>query len=149
MNLRSSMPGSPREPSLPGRIACRSTSQRVRSGTQPPSVGLRAALLRMSEAVRSLPVTMIKERVCVECSRTFMPSSGHRRCPSCRSKNLCACGQPKQTKSDQCGDCRTEVGEANCNWRGGKVRHQAGYVMIYARGHPRAGSNPYVFEHIL
>lgn len=29
------------------------------------------------------------------------------------------------------------------------MRHKAGYVMVLARAHPRAGSNGYVFEHVL
>ena len=39
--------------------------------------------------------------------------------------------------------------EANGNWKGGRTRHKAGYVMIRVPGHPRAGRSPYVFEHIL
>jgi hypothetical protein len=41
------------------------------------------------------------------------------------------------------------VGSANFNWRGGKTRHHRGYLMVYARDHPRAGKKGYVFEHIL
>jgi HNH endonuclease len=45
--------------------------------------------------------------------------------------------------------CRSEAGEANSNWKGGRTRHKAGYVMVRIPGHPRAGRSPYVFEHIL
>jgi hypothetical protein len=38
-------------------------------------------------------------RICTECGRTFEPSSGHLRCPACRSHNLCACGARKQKDS--------------------------------------------------
>jgi hypothetical protein len=31
----------------------------------------------------------------------------------------------------------------------GQTRHKAGYVMVLAPDHPRAGSSRYVFEHIL
>jgi len=38
---------------------------------------------------------------------------------------------------------------ANGNWKGGRIRHKAGYVMLRAPDHPRAGRSPYVFEHVL
>jgi len=89
-------------------------------------------------------------RRCVNCGRTFLPSSRHLRCPSCRGRDLCECGKEKQVKSMTCGLCRTEVGSQNSNWRGGRTRHKAGYVMVWAPKHPRARKNsPYVFEHIL
>src|SRR5687768_5222619 len=34
-------------------------------------------------------------------------------------------------------------------WRGGRVRHSAGYIWVFAPTHPRARTTPYVFEHIL
>ena len=40
------------------------------------------------------------------------------------------------------------AGSLNGNWRGGRTRHKAGYVMIRIANHPRASSG-YVFEHIL
>jgi len=92
---------------------------------------------------------MLALRVCKECLRTFKPSSRHLRCPACRATDSCACGRLKQAKSLTCGGCRTEAGPANSNWRGGKTRHKAGYVMVRARDHPRAGRGSYVFEHIL
>lgn len=90
------------------------------------------------------------ERQCKECGRIFQPSSRHLRCPACRAKDLCACGKAKQAKSETCGDCRTEVGDANGNWTAGRTRrHKAGYVMVRVPEHPRAGRSPYMFEHIL
>jgi len=91
----------------------------------------------------------MRERQCKECGRTFQPSSRHLRCPGCRAKDLCACGNAKQNKSVTCGGCRTEVGNANGNWKGGRTRHKAGYVMVRVPSHPRARGSPYVFEHIL
>ena len=88
------------------------------------------------------------ERECTQCGRLFWPSSRHRRCPACRSRDLCACGNEKQNKSATCKSCRTDVGEANGNWKGGRTRHKAGYVMVRVPDHPRA-SLGYVFEHIL
>ena len=61
----------------------------------------------------------------------------------------CECGRSKQVKSATCGVCRSVSTEANGNWKGGRTRHKAGYVMVRAPGHPRATSGPYVFEHIL
>jgi hypothetical protein len=90
-----------------------------------------------------------RTRTCVECGRTYQPSSRHLRCPACRSKDLCSCGSPKQGKSATCGGCRTVAGTSNGNWKGGQTRHKAGYIMVRAPGHPRAGTGAYVFEHIL
>jgi hypothetical protein len=41
------------------------------------------------------------------------------------------------------------AGSSNGRWKGGRTRHKAGYVMIWAPGHPRTGKSQYVFEHIL
>jgi len=88
-------------------------------------------------------------RVCTECKREFAPSSRHLRCPACRARALCACGKTKQVKSEQCSSCRTEAVESNGNWKGGRTRHKAGYVMVRLPGHPRARKSPYALEHIL
>ena len=88
-------------------------------------------------------------KTCRDCGRNFRPSSRHLRCPSCRSRNLCACGESKQVKSVTCGNCRSDRGELNPNWRGGRTKHKKGYVMRRVSGHPRSGAGNYVFEHIL
>ena len=88
-------------------------------------------------------------RTCAGCARDFEPSSRHRLCPSCRSIDRCACGAPKQRKSETCSTCRVHAQEHNGNWKGGKTYHKPGYRMILDRAHPRAGSGGYVFEHIL
>jgi hypothetical protein len=59
------------------------------------------------------------------------------------------CGQPRQTKSQTCGSCRTVAKSANGIWKGGKTLHKASYVMVRVPDHPRARRSPYVFEHIL
>src|SRR5205823_198466 len=42
------------------------------------------------------------------------------------------------------------TGPANPNWKGGRTRHERGYVYVRAPGHPRARTNAQVvFEHIL
>ena len=87
--------------------------------------------------------------VCVQCNRRYVPSSGHAACPACRSRDTCACGRPKQRASRTCAACRRHAGADNGAWKGGKVIHKAGYVMVYAPWHPRARKRPYVFEHIL
>jgi HNH endonuclease len=95
----------------------------------------------------------MNSRVCSECGRTFQPSSGHLRCPSCRSRvlsyDLCACGARKHRQSSTCAACRTEKGASNSNWKGGQTWHKRGYLMTWVPGHPRAGKGSYVFEHIL
>jgi hypothetical protein len=41
------------------------------------------------------------------------------------------------------------TGPSNGHWKGGRTRHKAGYVMLWAPAHPRAGKSQYVFEHII
>ena len=48
-----------------------------------------------------------------------------------------------------CAARRRHGGAENGAWKGGKVIHKAGYVMVQAPWHPRARTRPYVFEHIL
>ena len=88
-------------------------------------------------------------RMCAECGREFQPSSRHLRCPSCRSRDFCKCGEPKQGKSATCAKCRSVAGSSNGHWKGGRTRHKAGYVMLRVPEHPRAGKGNYVFEHIV
>lgn len=90
-------------------------------------------------------------RTCAQCSRVFRPSSGHLRCPACRSRDICDCGNLKQKHSVACIKCSSQALEFNGHWRGGKTRHKAGYIMVRLPGHPRAktGGGYYVFEHIL
>ena len=65
------------------------------------------------------------------------------------ARDVCECGRSKQVKSSTCGGCRSVSAEADGNWKGGRTRHKAGYVMVHVPGHPRATSGPYIFEHIL
>lgn len=88
-------------------------------------------------------------RTCRSCDRTFDPSSRHLDCPSCRSKDACACGASKQRKSSTCSRCRPNEMRHNGNWKGGRSRHKAGYVMIRCPDQPRARTSGYVSEHIL
>jgi len=88
-------------------------------------------------------------RICVSCARAFHPSSGHLRCPACRSKNKCKCGGGKQLKSKRCKRCSTQSRSWNGNWKGGRTYHTNGYVIVRTRSHPRARRSGYVFEHIL
>jgi len=55
-----------------------------------------------------------------------------------------------RSKSATCWSCRAHGGESHGNWRGGKTKHKAGYIMVRRPEHPRAArSNGYVFEHTL
>ena len=59
-----------------------------------------------------------------------------------------------ETESVACRDCWLQLGQrgsANHNWKGGRTKHHAGYIMVRVPGHPRAktGNGDYVFEHIL
>lgn len=52
--------------------------------------------------------------------------------------------------SSACKTCAIQHGVLNPNWKGGKTRHKAGYIMVRVPAHPRAQNNSgYVFEHIL
>lgn len=56
----------------------------------------------------------------------------------------------KQLKSATCSACRQSGGADNGNWRGGRSKHKAGYLMVWKPDHPRARTGVgYVFEHIL
>jgi hypothetical protein len=85
-------------------------------------------------------------------------SDSHILCWKCRGlhkKDKCPeCGNPKQETSILCSRCNAEslhgFGDMNKAWKGGRVSHHGGYVMIRNRNHPRAqNNNGYVFEHIL
>jgi HNH endonuclease len=89
------------------------------------------------------------ERTCIERDRDYEPSSRHLRCPACRSRDTCQCGEPKQGEPATCVKCRSVTGASNGHWRGGRTRRKAGYVMLWLRithGRERA---QYVFEHII
>lgn len=92
-------------------------------------------------------------RNCSTCNKDFMPSSGHKSCPSCREldrKKPCPnCGAPMRPKSLLCNLCVDRSGSNNPRWIGGKIEHR-GYIMVRCPEHPRAkANNGYVFEHIL
>jgi HNH endonuclease len=96
--------------------------------------------------IRLVPCGM---RTCSSCKRDFEPSSRHLHCPACRSRDTCACGQPKRRKSRTCHGCRIPaIASSNGAWKGGRTYHKNGYVMVRMPDHQRA-SGSYVFEHIV
>lgn len=50
---------------------------------------------------------------------------------------------------ERCQKCQQQQGAANSNWKGGRCRTGAGYIVIYAPGHHRATKKHYVYEHTL
>lgn len=40
-------------------------------------------------------------------------------------------------------------GPLNHQWKGGKTKLPIGYILVACPGHPRAGKNNYVYEHVL
>lgn len=93
-------------------------------------------------------------------SRDRPPDTAQAATPSDTTAALCAwCHSPLRT--DQAGrrccsrSCARRFeryhyyGGRGPGWKGGRVRHSAGYVWISAPAHPRAKTTPYVFEHIL
>lgn len=93
-------------------------------------------------------------KICNSCKKEFKPSSRHKDCPMCRvnaRKTPCIeCGKLNQRIYKRCIICHNGPREKNLNWKGGKIRHHANYIMIRIPNHPRAKRNGgYVFEHIL
>jgi len=92
-------------------------------------------------------------RTCTLCARTFTPSSNHNVCPACRQKlrrDACTCGTLKTRRAKTCLKCRAEVGASDGSWRGGTVKHRAGYVLRRVPTHPKAKTaNGYILEHVL
>ncbi len=65
-------------------------------------------------------------------------------------RDLCACGTLKTRRAETCLKCRAEAGASNGNWRGGTVKHRAGYVLRRVPTHPKAKTaNGYILEHVL
>jgi hypothetical protein len=68
---------------------------------------------------------------------------------------LKSCGVPIRSKSEavknafSSGRLTVNRGAANPSWRGGRVRHSAGYVLVRCPEHPRADPKGYVYQHIL
>lgn len=73
----------------------------------------------------------------------------------------CGCGQPAPIAKKTIGARNQRKGEPlrfisghnarvwSGNWRGGRVQHAAGYVMLKMPEHPNATKQGYVFEHVL
>jgi len=99
-------------------------------------------------------------KICTGCSRSFVPSSNHKSCPTCRYKaqrHPCLrCGKLVRRQSQVCIACfnrdQPKSGDKNGNWKGGRTRYlsQSGYVYLRSPGHPRGlRNNGFVFEHIV
>src|SRR5579864_1385828 len=91
--------------------------------------------------VKTPPMRSARLRTCTLCARTFTPSSNHNVCPACRQKlrrDACTCGTLKTRRAKTCLKCRAEVGASDGSWRGGTVKHRAGYVLRRVPTHPKA-----------
>jgi HNH endonuclease len=108
---------------------------------------------RESASLKTQPVTSAGVRTCTLCARAFAPSSNHKLCPAYRQKvrrDRCMCGTLKTRRAKTCLRCRAEAGASNGNWRGGTVKHRAGYVLRRVPSHPKAKTaNGYILEHVL
>ena len=105
------------------------------------------------QALPNAPLKSARLSTCTLCARNFEPSSNHKLCPACRQKvrrDFCACGSLKTRRAKTCLQCRAEAGSSNGNWRGGTVKHRAGYVLRRVPTHPKAKTaNGYILEHVL
>jgi hypothetical protein len=90
-------------------------------------------------------------RPCSTCSLDFQPSSRHSKCPKCRAKDRrvpCQkCGELKQYTSAACKNCYSQKLDENGNWKGGRIVHKAGYLMVKVPGWKK--NNGYKFEHTI
>lgn len=60
-------------------------------------------------------------------------------------------GKPwsKKTRKKLSNSLKGRFGEKSSHWKGGKIKHQRGYIYIYKPDHPFATKSGYVFEHRL
>lgn len=87
------------------------------------------------DALRPPAYDMAARGVCAWCHQRFEPKSEGQRCCS----RSCA----------RFYEGAYYFGGRGRGWKGGRVRHSAGYIWVFAPTHPRARTTPYVFEHIL
>ena len=117
-----------------------------------PSLSTQPKTEREPEALFAKPpVRPTRLRTCTLCARNFEASSNHNLRPACRQKvrrDSCACGALKTRRAKTCLKCRAEAGASNGNWRGGTVKHRAGYVLRRVPSHPKAKTaNGHILEH--
>ncbi len=103
--------------------------------------------------------------LCGDCGVTYTAQrNDSERCPTCRAdrerylarryarpdkQNACPqCGATKQKSSATCLACRGKrfSGSNNPNWKGGRTRHDGGYIQIRTN---RPGRHAYELEHIV
>lgn len=121
-------PGRAYEPLPPALAACLGDECAVLRGPQAPS---RSASRRA--------VIMATNGLC-ECGcggRTSVAEYGLKRLGWIK-------GQPKRFISGH-----NSRGANNVAWRGGRKRHQKGYILVWAPDHPRADRHGCVYEHVL
>jgi hypothetical protein len=103
-------------------------------GSRMSTGDIRASATGLNELPSSArPV--VERGECAWCHRRFEPKTATQRCCS-RS-----CARYYEGAYYFAGLGR--------GWRGGRVRHSAGYIWVFAPTHKRAHTTPYVFEHIL
>ena len=88
-------------------------------------------------------------RICQQCEKQFRakPSEVKRGYGRFCSKSCASKWRVANGKSGAIGT--PQNGANNSNWKGGRIRHIKGYVMIHYPNHYRADANGYVMEHII
>ncbi len=93
-------------------------------------------------------------KICDSCQKEYIPSSRHRVCPKCRIRKIdscISCGSPsRDSDSGRCKKCY-QFADSNPKWKGGKVNHGKGYVLVHSPDHPKVAGrvSKYMMEHIL
>jgi endogenous inhibitor of DNA gyrase (YacG/DUF329 family) len=103
----------------------------------------------------------------MNCCLNCKSSVGHHRvktglCRTCWSSkvkllpiNCASCGKRFEPQGSSIKFCskscfgRSERGEKNHKWKGGKATTSQGYILLYSPEHPMANANGYVMEHRL
>lgn len=69
-----------------------------------------------------------------------------------KTKKPCPhCGKLKGEYAKLCRTCAYKAmeGRPSYHWKGGRTKHNQGYILVYKPEHPRASKTGYILEHIL
>ncbi len=79
------------------------------------------------------------QHYCIDCGKKI--SRGSERCISCGTKGRRVWNIGRKSIETS--------GEKSVHWKGGKIKHSDGYILIYSPNHPNKNKSGYVLEHRL